>query len=593
MANITPTENLYRQLLESLDVEIKGDDSGLFYAYEEDGKPGPINIDGKHLVLPTRANLKELPKFWEDKIAFHPITEQALREESKVFRIIQSLINWKVIGTLSYISHNMAIIAAHPEISKELNPKQHVLLDALVDANKKTVKYIKDITSTSFLGDPNKRLVRTHIKRGGKYLDKKYSAVLITLFSLFENGNIDNDKRTIFGIKAPRKSDFDAAIDLFKLIFPKSDIVGGEYYNVGSNDKTAPRLHALLLGYMNIALRLNDVIKTYGNLIEGHEDNFIKLNWTDSIDNFDKIRHDIPPLEDNYGEVSSDTEEESETSKKLSKGVIVNELGHSDRKYSSDYKQSNLQRDKASNNTVNNTNTDTQGKKKMSMNPMMMMQLLGQNNNDGNSFNPMSLLASGCDIDPSMMMMMNQQSGGTMDKNTLMMMAMSGGIDSSMLPFLMNDGDMDMEQIMLMQAMGKDGDSSSMLPLLMMNKDKGKGKDGGIDMEKMMMMQAMGGGDMSKMLPLLMMNKDNGGEIDPMMMMAMGGGDMSKMLPLLMMNKEKGGEMDPMMMMMAMGGGDMSKMLPLLMMQNQKAEKGKTTTPKQPSPKTNSPEYPS
>ena len=602
MAKITPTEKFYRQLLESLDVETFAEDSTLLYAYEDDGSSGPIKLDGKEVVLPTTENLKQDPEFWKTRVAFHPLNEQTLRGETKIFRTLQSLINWKLIKTLSYISHNLTLIAAHPEISKNLNPKQHVLLDALPDANKKTTKFVKDITEASFTGGPTKRLIKTFIKRGGIYNGKKHSAVLITTFSMFEGDNIDFDKRTILGVKAPRKGDMEAIPDLFKLILPKSS-EGGEYYNAPSTDETAPRLNALLKGYANITERLNHALHTYGDLIEGYEEHIINLDWMNQIDNFETIRHDIPPLRDSYVEDDKSTNEVSQSSKKIRTGHNTNELEHS-----SSPTPSKIQKSPSSKTPFNKPNKlnssenskmsngqpkqNTKRKNTMSFDPMTMMQLMA-NNNNGSSMDPMMMMMQmmGGEIDPMTMMMMNQGKGnGGMDAKTLMMMnAMKdgGGDMNPMLMMQLMNGDSDIDPMMLMMMnQGKDG-GSKMNPMLMaqlMNGDS--------DIDPMMLM-AMSGGEIDPMM-LMMMNqgkdkdkKGGKGGIDPMMLMMMNqgkdGGD-NKMNPMLMMQLMNGdSDIDPMMLAM-MSGGDIDPMTLMMLSQNKKAKKGETITPKQPAP---------
>ena len=627
MIKPTPTENFYCGLLNSLDVNVDTDNSSqLLYAYEDDGSAGPMRVDKKILVIPTKANLKEDPEFWNSNIAFHPLIEQALRGESKVFRTLQSLINWKVIKTLSYTAYNLTLMAAHPEIPNNFNPRQHVLLDALPDANKKTVKFIKDITEASFSGGQTTRLIKTFIKRGGIYNSTKHSAALITTFSMFENGNIDHKKRTIFGVKAPRISDIESVVKLFKLILPRSDETNGEYYNFGSNDDTAPRLHVLLSGYVRIANHLNGALKNYGEFIEGYEEHLIDLSWVDALENFSKMQYDIPPLEDNYGEADKLTNGDGQTCKKLSTGDNIDELEHTACKKTSSSKSNQFNQqttEKANPNesaeqhgqhsNIQSKANKQRSKKKMSIDPMMMMQMM--NNGNNSSLDPMTLMAMGGDIDPMTMMMMNQ--GGDMDTNTLLMMnAMKGkNGDNKMNPLLMSQlmgGGGDIDPMMLM-AMGG-GDIDPMM-LMLMNKDDDKkggskskskidpmmlmlmNKDGDNKMNPLlmsqlmggdsdidpMMLMAMGGGDIDPMM-LMMMNKDDDKKIDPMMLMMMNKDGDNKMNPLLMSQLMGGdSDIDPMML-MAMGGGDIDPMTMMLMSQNKKAKKGETVTPKQPAP---------
>ena len=601
MSNPTSTEKFYCGLLNSLDVEIGDKDSTLLYAYEDDGSAGPVRVDGREVVIPTKDNLKKPVEFWNDKVAFHPLTEQALRDDSKVFKTLQYLINWKTVKTLSYLAFNLTQIAAHPEIPKQLNPRQHLLLDALSDANKKTVKFVKEIADASFSGKPGNRLIKTFVKKGGMYQGKKHLAVLITTFSIFEDGNIDEDNRTILGVKAPKIADMEAVPELFKLILPKCHVTNGESYNFGSNDTAAPRLHALLNGYVLLSKRLNEVLELFGEFIEGSDEHKIDLSWISYLAEFGKIKHDVPPLEDNYGEVESSTKSDDQSGKNLSTGDNKNELGTTaNQKPSSTI--GNVNQKTYYTNPNRNINAgpfdssieqgqqnfnhnSSRSKSNMSMNPLMMMQLMnnkGKDKGEKNSMDPMMMMMSmmGGNMDPKQLMMLNMmKDGGEMDMKSMLPLMMANGDSdmSSLLPLLMQGGDIDPMMLMAMSG----GKMDPMMMMQLMNGDS--------DIDPMMLM-AMSGGDMDpKQLMMLNMMKD-GGEMDMKsmlpLMMAKGDSDMSSLLPLLM----QGGDIDPMML-MAMSGGKMDPMMMYLMGSGKKAKKGETTTPKQPKP-ANKTEYP-
>lgn len=610
MSNPTSTEKFYCGLLNSLDVEIGDKNSTLLYAYEDDGSAGPVRVDGKEVVIPTKDNLKKPVEFWSDKVAFHPLTEQALRDDSKVFKTLQYLINWKTVKSLSYLAFNLTQIAAHPEIPKQLNPRQHLLLDALSDANKKTVKFVKEIADASFSGTPGNRLIKTFVKKGGMYQGKKHLAVLITTFSIFEDNNIDEDNRTILGVKAPKISDMEAIPELFKLILPKCHVVNGEAYNFGSNDTSAPRLHALLNGYTLIAKRLNEVLDLFGEFIEGSDEQKIDLSWIGYLADFAKIKHDVPPLEDNYGEVEKSAKSEDQSGKNLSTGDNKNELGTTANQKPSTESGSVNQKTYYTNPNRNinagpidssieqgqqNFNQNSsRGKSNMSINPMMLMQMMNNNGKgkkgEKNSMDPMMMMSmmNGGSMDPKQMMLMQMMNGGDMDMKSMLPMLMAGGDTdmSSLLPLLMQGGDVD--PMMLMMMMGnKGGDSKGgMNPMLLMQM-----MNGDSDIDPMMLM-AMSGGDIDpKQMMLMNMMKDGGDDkMKAMLPLLMQGGDMDPMTMMMLMNQDGDSEMDPMMMSMMMGG-KMDPMMMYLMGSGKKAKKGETTTPKQPKP-ANKTEYP-
>ena len=530
------------------------------YGYGENGSYEPVRIDGKLVILPTKSNLKKEPEFWEDKVSFHPIVEQSFRNESKVFRTLQSLLNWKLINTLAYVAKNLAILASHSTIPKEFNPVQHVLLDALKNADSKTVKQLTEVIDASFIGDKSKRLISTAIKQGGHYKSKQFSAVLITLFSMYDNVNYDN--KSIFDVKIKRSTDLEQIVDLFKFILPHSDIEGGEEYNFGSNSNTAPRLDAMLNGYIKVAERLNALMHIYGEFIEGIEDEIIDTEWSEYLSQFNELKHNIPILEDNFGDINDSTpDDKGDSGKKISTTLNNNEPNPAD-----DVPQkahyTNPIRNTTSNQSIDRNKTMNNDLMQQMMQQQFMMQnmnnMFGNNGNNNNGKNNSNKKDNVMDNTP-MLQMIEQQ---------LMMKMMNGQMDMSVMQSLQmlkneqtkqwaamgvmqnEDSDPLLKQYAACVTMGSNG--------MMMNPMMGMGNmfgNGGGDNSNNPMMQMM-------QQQMMMQNMQN--------MFGNGGGDNSNNPMMQMMQQQ--------MMMQQMQ--NMQNMFG-----NQTAKGGETVTPEQPEPK--------
>ena len=551
---MTLTERFYRALLNSIGVAI--DDkkfSTLMYGYGDDGGYEPVRIDGKVVILPTRTNLKQEPDFWEGKVSFHPIVEQSFRDESKVFRTLQSLLNWKLINTLAYVAKNLAILASHPKIPKEFNPVQHVLLDALKNADNKTVKQLTEVIDASFVGDKSKRLISTAIKQGGRYKSKQYSAVLITLFSLYDNVNYDN--KSIFGVKIKRGTDLEQIASLFKFILPRSDIEGGEEYNFGSNSNTAPRLDAMLQGYIKVAERLNALMHIYGEFIEGIEDEIIDTQWSEYLSQFDELKHDIPILEDNFGDINDSTpDDEGDSGKKISTALNINEPNSADDvPQKAHYINPNRSKFIVSQNTDGNkTMNNDFMQQMMQMQQMQQMQQMmgGGKNNSG-----------------------KKKDSNTMDNNMMAQM-----IEQQLMMKMMNGGNMDFSTMQTLQML-KDPNTKQWAAMSVMQNE-----DADPLLKQYATMVSMGGG----MNPMMCMgnlfgNNNNGdSNSNPMMQ------QMQQMMQMQMMNQMMGGNADsndnPMMKQMQQMM-QMQQMQQMMGMFGQKTANGETVTPEQPEPK--------
>lgn len=521
------------------------------YGYGENGSYEPVRIDGKLVVLPTKSNLKKEPDFWEDKVSFHPIVEQSFRNESKVFRTLQSLLNWKLINTLAYVAKNLAILASHSTIPKEFNPVQHVLLDALKNADSKTVKQLTAVIDASFVGDKSKRLISTAIKQGGHYKSKQFSAVLITLFSIYDNVNYDN--KSIFDVKIKRSTDLEQIVDLFKFILPHSNIEGGEEYNFGSNSNTAPRLDAMLNGYIKVAERLNALMHIYGEFIEGIEDEIIDTEWSEYLSQFNELKHNIPILEDNFGDINdSRPDDEGDSGKKISTTLNNNEPNPADDVPQKAHYTNPIRNTTSKQSTDRNKTMNNDFMKMMQQQYMMnsMNNMFGNNSGNGNGKKEKKV-----DNNNQMLQMIEQQ---------LMMKMMGGQMDMTVMQSLQM---LKNEQTKQWAAMGimQNEDSDPLLRQYAMCVTMGNG---------MMMNPMMGMGNMFG-------NGGGNNSNDPMMQM------MQQQMMMQQMNNMFGN-----------GGGDnsnnpmMQMMQQQMMMQqmnnmfgNQTAKGGETVTPEQPEPK--------
>ena len=553
---MTLTERFYRALLNSIGVMIDDKNSStLMYGYGEDGAYEPIRIDGKVVILPTRSNLKQEPDFWEGKVSFHPIVEQSFRDESKVFRTLQSLLNWKLINTLAYVAKNLAILASHPKIPKEFNPVQHVLLDALKNADGKTVKQLTEVIDASFIGDKSKRLISTAIKQGGRYKNKQYSAVLITLFSLYNNVNYDN--KSIFGVKIKRSMDLEQIASLFKFILPHSEIEGGEEYNFGSNSNTAPRLDAMLQGYIKVAERLNALMHIYGEFIEGIEDEIIDTQWSDYLSQLDELKHNIPILEDNFGDINdSAPDDEGDSGKKISTALNINEPNSADdvpqkAHYTNPIRSKFLSSQNTDGNKTMNNDFMKQMQQMQQM--QMMQQMMGNNGSNNNSGTK------------------NKKGNNAMNNNPMLQM-----IEQQLMMKVMSGGTMDMTTMQTLQMLKNEQTQQWAAMSVMQNEDADP------LLKQYAMAVSMGGNGMM-MNPMMGMGNlfgnNNGDNSNPMMQ------QMQQMQMMQMMNNMMGGN-----------GGDnsnpmmqqMQQMQMMQMMSNmfgQQTANGDTVTPEQPEPK--------
>ena len=288
---MTNTEKLYRGLLGSLDMEILPENQAIIVPHRE----APVIVDGKVLVLPEE-NIKQPLSFWQEHVAFHPISENIYRAESEVMKRLEVMVTAKLSSFIGYLLIRLTEVAADKNNHGEFTPEQHKLLDIVKTADQKTVKFISNVVSAA--GGPNRayRLLRSHLKVGGKHDNKKWKRVAINTFPIFED---NSTKNSIFGVKG-RGADVAMLPQLFKYILPESDVTGS--YNYGSDDDAAPFFHALINGYVKILEQLNKICTLFAPFTEAEY--VSDTEWTSYLDNLSTLKAEILPLDGNKGVAS-------------------------------------------------------------------------------------------------------------------------------------------------------------------------------------------------------------------------------------------------------------------------------------------------
>ena len=83
---------LYKSVLEAAGAVADKDGFVSVNQKKINGSPNfPLQVDGKRLVLPTQKQLQN--PTWTDRIAFHPLYENAMRNESAVVAKLRQMFN--------------------------------------------------------------------------------------------------------------------------------------------------------------------------------------------------------------------------------------------------------------------------------------------------------------------------------------------------------------------------------------------------------------------------------------------------------------------------------------------------------------------
>lgn len=259
----------------------------------------PVMVNGKRLVLPTAYHQSDPNK--ENKILFHPLSENILRGESEIITKFRSVLAIKLNFSFASIIAGLLDIAASVETHKRLSPDQAEVLSVAKDADETMQGVFTQLCIKCISGENDASFVKFYLKRAGVIGGKKYSRAGIISFPFYEE--LKKDQETYYGIKL-RKKDRATLLALMEYIMPNID--KPEAYNRGSDSEVAPFFDALMKTFMGVASKINDIIELFKDKIEGAEVLITSSDWVDVFDNLacmiSEIRK-IPMQSGNEGEV--------------------------------------------------------------------------------------------------------------------------------------------------------------------------------------------------------------------------------------------------------------------------------------------------
>lgn len=214
----------------------------------------PMTIKGKRLVIPTKQQLTTPD--WDNRVVFHPLSEDLTKGETEVFARFRNAINRRVNMTLAYMAMELLHLAASPDLHKSMTPKQTKYLVELKDVDEKTVENFARIIKKLPAGDARKNFCSFYMRRNSKVMSTAFAKVCVVSFPLYEE-IMESTDNTIYGVKV-RIKDIAAYKSLLNYIIPN---IGDpeQYYYAGSNSMIAPYTVALMTAVHNVIKEINTV----------------------------------------------------------------------------------------------------------------------------------------------------------------------------------------------------------------------------------------------------------------------------------------------------------------------------------------------
>lgn len=248
------------------------------------GKETPVTIKGKRLVLPKKHQLANSD--WSDRIVFHPMYENVLREESKVLEKYRSLVNMRINFTIGVVAVALLQLASSTAEHSKLNPDQTEFLTRVKAIDEKALATFKKILESIEPSASKESFVSIYLKRAGSVAGKKFARAGIVTFPFYSRLNDE----TVYGQKV-RAKDREIMKSVMEYIYP--DIATEHHYNCGSDSNVAPYMEAFLKTVLGLIAPLNDIIMLFKNVIPDLEDMAFSSDWVEMLDNLDGLLPEI------------------------------------------------------------------------------------------------------------------------------------------------------------------------------------------------------------------------------------------------------------------------------------------------------------
>ena len=260
-------------------------------------------IGGKPLVIPTHA-YRQMGR-WDQFIAFHPMSENILRGESKVHAWLRERMCERITFVASTLIIALLEAAADRSTHAMFTEQERGVLQILSECDHKTVDAFGKVIQAISSGGMHRFINIFVTRRGdlsvanpdGTFSTSTFNRVAYVTFPIMDE--LRNDNYRVCGVKM-RKCDVLMIQQLMHNIFPGCD--RDNHFSYGTNSMVAPHFHALLLAFVNVYNPLNVFAWTYRRLLDGIPNIFVDMKWVEDAASIEKYVNSIVSLPDNEGE---------------------------------------------------------------------------------------------------------------------------------------------------------------------------------------------------------------------------------------------------------------------------------------------------
>nr|DAT18082.1 MAG TPA: hypothetical protein [Caudoviricetes sp.] len=294
---------LYRSILESVGLTV--DDKGSVYMEEVAGLlPAMITVGPKTqraLQLPTDEFLRDPD--WDNYVAFHPLSENLARKDSRVFKWLQAMAVLSVDTELAWVMETLITTCADKDNHDKLNFKQTAFLNLFPNADEKSVETWRKLIDKT--GDEY-CFCKLVTLRNRDLNGQPFTRVTMVKFPFYQeclnlvNGNAK--EFNIFGVKM-RKKDLLGYKALFEYVIKHVNDVD-KHYSAGTRSTVAPSFVSLMTAYLHVKKDIQKVARLLK--LETPD-----LKWGAELEDISRFRNDVAPLAHNEGELTEGERRES------------------------------------------------------------------------------------------------------------------------------------------------------------------------------------------------------------------------------------------------------------------------------------------
>lgn len=282
----------YLKLLSSVNVTSDDNAALQYHNYKAVTAPAMVYL-GKDrklpMVLPIASKLQE--NNWTIQAAFHPLSENIIRDESEVLAQLRRLMATQVYMMTTVIGRRLLTVLSSKD-KKDLTPKKAALLRKIPNATAETVKNFGKVMEMMF--DQNRQFLTLFIRWNGKLGDDHYQRLCVANFPERKKLAVEDGKYDTLTLPVKDKK---AIHDILDYIFPNFTVEHA--FSAGSNESVAPAFHALLLCWEKLINALNNVLYDWEK--ELHDVSPLDDTWCENISKLPQFRGIIVGLPYNEG----------------------------------------------------------------------------------------------------------------------------------------------------------------------------------------------------------------------------------------------------------------------------------------------------